>query len=264
MNERELRELVVSTARGFLGKNESDGSHREIIDIYNAHRPLARGYPVKYTDAWCATFVSAVAIKLGITDIMPTECGCEPMIALYKAHASSKWEEDESVVPEIGDVVFYDWQDSGSGDNAGATDHVGIVSAVSGGKITVVEGNYSNSVKERTLSVNGRYLRGFGQPAYHLKAEEEIDMTKDELKAIIRETVEEVLDEQNPTYKDVTDVPEYWRPTAEAMLAAGAINGGTPAEVNATDVNIRKETLKAAVVAVMYHEAREKAEQEQA
>ena len=264
MTERALRELVVETAREWIGRNESDGSHREIIDLYNSHKPLPRGYPVKYTDAWCATFVSAVGIKLGLTDIIPPECGCEAMIALYKAHAASKWEEDESITPQIGDVVFYDWQDTGEGDNRGAADHVGIVSSVDGGKITVVEGNYSNSVKERTLSINGRYIRGYGRPAYTIKAEEAIGMTKDELKTMIRETVEEVLNEENPVYKDVTDVPEYWRPTAEAMLAAGAINGGTPAEVNATDVNIRKETLKAAVVAVAYHDAREKAGAEQA
>ena len=63
MTEQQVRELVVSTARAWLGKIERDGSHREIIDLYNAHKPLARGYAVKYTDAWCATFVSAVAIK---------------------------------------------------------------------------------------------------------------------------------------------------------------------------------------------------------
>lgn len=184
------------------------------------------------------------------------------MIDLYKAHPASKWEEDESIVPEIGDVIFYDWQDSGAGDNKGAADHVGIVSAVSGGKITVVEGNYSNSVKERTLSINGRYIRGYGRPAYATKATEEIDM--EDLRALVREVVEEVLDERDPVYKDISDVPEYWRPTAEAMLEAGAINGGTPAEECATDVNIRKETLKAAVVAVIYHDAREKAGREQA
>lgn len=51
MTEQQVRELVVSTARAWLGKNERDGSHREIIDLYNAHKPLARGYAVKYTDA---------------------------------------------------------------------------------------------------------------------------------------------------------------------------------------------------------------------
>ena len=73
----------------------------------------------------------------------------------------------------------------------------------------------------------------------------------------IRETVREVLDEENPVYKDLKDVPEYWKPTAAALLEAGAVNGGTPAEVCATDLNLRKETLKAVVVAATYHDAQE-------
>lgn len=255
MTERALRELVIQTARAWLGRKESDGSHREIIDLYNSHKPLARNYPVKYTDAWCATFVSAVAIKIGLADIVPPECGCGEMIKLFRSHPASKWAEDESITPEIGDVAFYDWQDDGVGDNVGAPDHVGIVAAVTASEIVVIEGNYSNSVKERTIPLNGRYLRGFGRPAYATKTEKEevVGVTREELKALIRE----VLDEDNPVYKDLTDVPEFWRPAAAAMLEAGAVNGGTPAEVNATDVNIRKETLKAAVVAVAYHDARE-------
>ena len=155
---------VVEQAQAWLGYNESDGSHKKIIDIYNAHRPLARGYAVKYWDAWCATFVSAVAIKLGYTDIIPTECGCPSMISLMQKMGI--WVEDESVVPKAGWIIFYDWQDSGSGDNRGGSDHVGIVEKVEGNNIIVIEGNYSNSVKRRTLAVNGRYIRGYGAPKY--------------------------------------------------------------------------------------------------
>lgn len=84
-------------------------------------------------------------------------------------------------------------------------------------------------------------------------------MSNEELKALIRQTVKEVLDEENPVYKDLKDVPEYWKGAAAALLDSGAVNGGTPKEVCATALNLRKETLKAAIVAVMYHEAREKA-----
>ncbi len=83
-------------------------------------------------------------------------------------------------------------------------------------------------------------------------------MSKEELKALIRETVKEVLDEENPVYKELKDVPEYWKQTAAELLDAGVVNGGTPAEVCATDLNLRKETLKAVVVAAMYREARER------
>lgn len=112
----------------------------------------------------------------------------------------------------------------------------------------------------------GHWLPKHGKSMNDLRAEvaailndteEEIDMSAEELKALIRETVKEVLDEENPVYKDLKDVPPYWRAAAAAMLDAGVVNGGTPAEVCDTDLNLRKETLKAAVVAVMYHEARE-------
>ena len=155
---------VVAQAQAWIGKNEKDGSHKEIIDVYNSHKPLARGYKVKYTDAWCATFVSAVAVKLGYTAIMPTECSCNKMIELYKKLGA--WVENENRTPNVGDILFYDWEDSGSGDNKGRADHVGIVEKVVGDTITVIEGNYSNSVKRRNLRVNGKYIRGYGVPKY--------------------------------------------------------------------------------------------------
>ena len=52
MTEKELRAKVVLIAEKYLGCKESNGSHRKIIDLYNSHKPLARGYRVKYTDAW--------------------------------------------------------------------------------------------------------------------------------------------------------------------------------------------------------------------
>ena len=76
MTEAQARATVVNTAIAWLGCKEADGSHRKIIDTYNSHTPSPEGYQVKYTDAWCSTFVSAVAIKCGFTDIIPTECGC--------------------------------------------------------------------------------------------------------------------------------------------------------------------------------------------
>lgn len=163
------RDDIVKQANAWLGKKESDGSHKIIIDTYNKHKPLARGYKVKYTDAWCATFVSAVAIEQGATAIIPTECGCGQMIELFKSLGC--WVEDDSYVPSPGDVIFYDWDDKGNGENKGYPEHVGIVTKVSGIALTVVEGNYSNSVKERRLAVNAKYIRGYGVPKYQEKIE---------------------------------------------------------------------------------------------
>lgn len=176
---------VVKQAQAWIGKKESDGSHKEIIDVYNSHKPLARGYAVKYTDAWCSTFVSAVAIKLGYTDIIPTECGCEKHIQLFKN--LGEWIEDENRIPNAGDIIFYDWEDNGVGDNTGNSDHVGIVEKVSGSTITVIEGNKNDAVGRRNIQVNGKYIRGYGVPKYDVeeqpkepenKNEEEFNMAK--------------------------------------------------------------------------------------
>ncbi len=168
MTEQELRNKVVQTARGYLGSKEADGSHRKIIDGYNAHKPLARGYLVKYTDAWCATFVSFVGIVCGLTDIMPTECGCGAMIDLYKK--KGRWQENDAYRPQPADIIMYDWDDNGVGDCTGYPEHVGIVEVVDGNTITVIEGNMSDKVGERKLQVNGRYIRGYCLPDYAGKA----------------------------------------------------------------------------------------------
>ena len=155
---------VVGQAKAWIGCKESDGSHKKIIDTYNSHKPLARGYKVKYTDSWCAAFVSAVAIVLEYTDIIPTECGCQKMIDLFKDMGC--WIENENRKPNPGDIIFYDWHDDGRGDNKGWADHVGIVEKVEGNTITLIEGNYSSAVKRRRLAVNGLYIRGYGTPKY--------------------------------------------------------------------------------------------------
>lgn len=155
---------ILDIARGWIGRKESNGTHKEIIDVYNAHKPLARGYKVKYTDSWCATFVSACSIKAGYTEIIPTECSCNQMINGFKK--IGRWCEDDSHVPSTGDIIFYDWQDNGVGDNKGSSDHVGIVEKVEGNTITVIEGNKNDSVARRTIKVNGKYIRGYGLPKY--------------------------------------------------------------------------------------------------
>lgn len=151
---------LLNQARAWIGKKESNGSHKEIIDIYNGHKPLARGYKVKYTDSWCATFISALAIKCNCTDIIPTEASCGKMIELFKNIGC--WQEDGNVTPNPGDIIFYDWDKKD-----GWPEHVGIVESVSGNQITVIEGNKSDAVARRTIAVGNASIRGYGVPKYN-------------------------------------------------------------------------------------------------
>lgn len=170
MTEKELRQKVVSTALAWLGTQANTTKHLEMLAIYNAQRPLPRGWKMKVTDFWCAAFVSTVSLQCGLRDIMPTECGCPGMVRLYQE--IGKWVEDDAYIPCPGDVVFYDWQDSGVGDNAGQPDHVGIVTACDGQTMTIIEGNCDNAVKTRSLAVNARFIRGYGVPDFASKADD--------------------------------------------------------------------------------------------
>ena len=175
MIENEIRQKVVATAKKYLGCKEQDGSHKRFVDRYNSFNPLPRNHRMTYTAAWCATFVSAIAIECGLTDIIPVECGCGYMISLYKK--LGRWQESDSYVPKAGDVIFYDWQDGAdyaTTDNTGSPQHVGIVTAAADGIISVIEGNKADAVAFRSIAVNGRYIRGYGLPDYASKATPEV------------------------------------------------------------------------------------------
>ena len=167
MTELELRQKVVAQFKSWLGYSEADGRYRRIVDLYNAIRPVPVGYVLKYSDEWCAATVSAVGQALGMTDVILPECSGPRMIELYAERG--QWIEDDAYVPQIGDIIMYDWQDTGAGDNRGNPDHVGMVAAVNGTTLTVIEGNNGNVVACRTLQINGRCIRGYCLPDYASK-----------------------------------------------------------------------------------------------
>ena len=120
---------ILNVARQYIGCNENDGTHKQIIDIYNSYTPLPRGYKVKYTDNWCAVYVSACAIMAGLANIIPIECSCGNMISLAKQMGI--WNEDGNITPNVRDIILYDWDKKD-----GWPEHVSLVEAVSGNQIT--------------------------------------------------------------------------------------------------------------------------------
>ena len=185
MTENELRQSVVTIINAWIGGTKGSDKHLDILDTYNTYKPLARGYRVQVGDAYCATTVSAAWIRAGIAEYTGTECSCNNLINLAKSKGI--WVEDDAHVPQIGDACVYDWDDDGKGDDVGKAEHIGIVSAVSGGKFTVTEGNMSGGkVGQRSMAVNGRYIRGFICPDYAaiakiLSLKEDEEMTGEEI-----------------------------------------------------------------------------------
>ncbi len=161
--EAALRLQVARTAESWYGASEHDNSHGPIIDRYNSHRPLAQGYLVQYSDDWCATFVSFVAIECGLTDIIPTECGCQRQIALFQKLCC--WEERDDYTPLPGDIIYYSSKRP-AGDSTAWSDHVGIVVGTRGRWIKVIEGNWEDKVEYRIIRIDDSYIRGYGLPDY--------------------------------------------------------------------------------------------------
>ena len=159
-----VRASILNIAITHLDVSEGTSAHKAIIDGYNSHDPLAQGYEVQYTDDWCATFVSFCAIEAGLTDKIPTECGCERQIGLWQD--LDRWEEQDTYLPLPGDIIYYDWDVRSLGDSTGWADHVGIVVGTHGPFIKIIEGNKDDSVGYRFVLRWDPRIRGYGLPNY--------------------------------------------------------------------------------------------------
>ena len=168
--EAELRKKVVESLTMMIGIHEGSAEHKMIINKFNASGLCTR-YKMTANDAWCATAVSFAFIvnklagKPGSGALCQfVECSCAKMVELGKKQGI--FVENDAYVPKIGDVIFYDWQDSGVGDNKGNPDHVGLVMSVTGNVIKVVEGNKNDAIGTRQIKVNAKTIRGFITPKY--------------------------------------------------------------------------------------------------
>lgn len=145
---------VVKQAKTWEGYNEKSGSHKTIIDVFNNYAGRTCP-PMTYSAAWCATFVSAVAIKTETTYAIPVHSYCPTQMALFENKTYKK-----SYVPKGGDVVYYDW-------NANRVpDHVGLITSGTSTSITAIEGNKDDKVAYRTYKPGYSLLLSYGLPKY--------------------------------------------------------------------------------------------------
>ena len=115
---------------------------------------------------WCACFVSWCANECGYIDagVIPKFAGCTGGSNWFKARG--QW-QDGSYEPRPGDLIFFDWNEKGgSGPQDDIPDHVGIVERVENGVVYTVEGNSSDSCRQRSYSVGYYEIWGYGCPAF--------------------------------------------------------------------------------------------------
>lgn len=150
-----MQNKLIETATDFL--NADLPTKYRIIDYYNQHCidlvKKERRYKVQYSDNWCATFISAIAHKCGLTkEQFPYECGVMEQVKLAKEQGTFFTDVKEV---KAGDLIIYDWNtDKWS-------DHVGFVINTNGDNIHVIEGNIKNTVGYRTIPKSSKSIQGF-------------------------------------------------------------------------------------------------------
>lgn len=156
------REGYVELARQFVGIKEGSAEHSALISKYN---DIQGKYKVTTKSAWCAIFVSYINLLSGgnhVSSSFPNAIKCTTMVDCFRIKKRYR-NNDSSFIPQYGDIVFYDW------DCDGKADHVGIISSVADGNspsMLVIEGNYSNSIKVRSLKYNDGRILGYGLPRF--------------------------------------------------------------------------------------------------
>ena len=209
----------------YKGIAEGSEQHKAILKVFN-DSGLCTRYKMTVNDAWCATSVSAAFIASGLSNIFPcVECSCENMINL--AISAGIWVENDAYVPDVGDVILYDWDDNGVGDCTGWSDHVGIVVSCDGSTIRVIEGNKSNTVGYRDIAVNGKCIRGFITPHYVAGGS---TTPQPSGKKSVQEVAKEVYAGEwgnNPERKEALEKAGYdYQEVQDAVNAL--VNGSTP------------------------------------
>ncbi len=156
---------IIDIMDSWVGLSRAKGTHKPIIDLYNSHKPLARGYAVTYTDNYCDATVSAAFIKAGAVDLIGgTECGVEEHVKLFKK--AGIWIEDGTITPEKGDIIVFNWDDA-TQPNDGYSDHIEVVRSVGSKNFETTGGNMNGGiVGHRTVAIGWGYIRGFARPKY--------------------------------------------------------------------------------------------------
>lgn len=192
---------IIETAKSYLGTIEGSNNHREIIDLYNRAR-YSDAYQMTMQDPWCCAFVVAVFEQCGMRDIIPCYAACDQMISVFTKWGRYFSRSVRCVKP--GDIIFYDW----TGDLS--ADHVGIVIQNRFGDLSVIEGNKTDSVAYRNISITSPQILGFGVPNYDASdgtsGESGIDSTSEDLDALYIKSLPILKSGKNNVYVKIIQV----------------------------------------------------------
>ena len=154
MTIQEAKNKLIAWCNAQLGT-------REGANNYNKYAPKwteAGGWNAQ-NQPWCDIFVDCCFIECFGIDIA-SRLTYQPKGGFSAlCSASANYYKNNGAyfsTPAVGDQIFFNV--------SGGINHTGIVVGVSGGMVTVVEGNSSDAVRKNTYRVGDGYINGYGRP----------------------------------------------------------------------------------------------------
>ena len=164
MTEKQAKEKLIEWCKKQVGYHEGDNNWNK----YAGNADLITWYGWRpQNQPWCDIFVDSAFLncfgldRAAMMTFQPIGQGtalCSASANYYKAN--SAWFDK----PEVGDQVFFN--------HSGGINHTGIVIAVSGGVVTTIEGNSSDSVRQNAYSIGASYIAGYGRPKWSIVTDE--------------------------------------------------------------------------------------------
>lgn len=141
---------LVLKAGHYLGVSEPDGDN-QFIDKFSALAGATYGH----TASWCQMFAVDCMDEAELNPYITASCTMA--YTHYQAVGAAE------TLPKVGYLIYLDW------DKSGDCDHVGIVSAVGGGYVYVIEGNSAgdgaDAVRIKRYLATNTKIRGYADPA---------------------------------------------------------------------------------------------------
>ena len=165
MTEQQAINKLVNWCNGEVGYKEGANNWNKYSD--NADVIKLLGWRPQ-NEAWCDIFTDYAFIinfgldaasKMTYQPIGKGSAACRYSAQFFKDNNAFFYRN-----PKVGDVIFFI--------SAGAINHQGIVTGVSGLSVTTVEGNSSDQVSRRVRAINSAEIAGYGRPKWGVVAKE--------------------------------------------------------------------------------------------
>lgn len=164
---------IVAIAKSQVGYQEGNSADQLTGEVYGSKNFTEYGDWYGVQDMWCAMFASWCAKEAGIsTETIPSHCATPEGLNWFTGRGltySREEVQDRKYTPKPGDLVYFK-----TSRNAKPTNHVGIVTAYSNGRVYTVEGNVGavntttggGMVVEKSYPITNTFIVYFCSPAY--------------------------------------------------------------------------------------------------